>query len=152
MLFNVDPPDHHQSITPDMAKRSREESIDEQAAMRTPKKIKKNPQASLLGLPGELRNRIYRYALLEEDFFVYSGAANWGNLKKWMQQVHLGHLKREPYGLLDHSGCPNIHVVEMATGIVMKARALPWDEVEPILDIFKQGISIGNSGFWEDDE
>lgn len=137
--------------------------------MRTPKKIKKvrkpeprltrttltrpqNPQASLLGLPGELRNRIYRYALLEEDFFVYSGAANWGNLKKWMQQVHLGHLKREPYGLLDHSGCPNIHVVEMATGIVMKARALPWDEVEPILDIFKQGISIGNSGFWEDDE
>ncbi|KAK4613897.1 hypothetical protein CLAFUW4_09502 [Fulvia fulva] len=48
-----------------MAKEPREEHSEEGTASQLARKAEHNPQASLIGIPGELRNRIYRYALHE---------------------------------------------------------------------------------------
>ena len=69
-----------------------------------------------------------------------------------MQQVHKGRLTGEAYERPYYHGNPHMHVVQMATGIVTQAKALLWDEVEALLEIFKESFDVGNGGFWEDEQ
>ncbi|KAK4613801.1 hypothetical protein CLAFUW4_09494 [Fulvia fulva] len=118
---------------------STSEDIEEEGAMHQDKKSKQehhvpNPQATLLGLPGELRNRIYRLALFEENRIKIDATNHTlPPLLRTCRQIRNEatsiHLKENRFGIVIHNLYPQAPVASSGHWYVKTKYTVSWSGV-----------------------